>query len=363
MKQSNKKILYLLFNSYPSAWVRGKIYQQHYESVEYIVHYEDVFSPFLESLLTFAQSKIVFRILRKILTIIQSFYVSLQLKRILLIAKEYDVVIVIKSANAEFIKKLKQSTTAKLVYDFDDSIWLPYFYGKKIFMEIISNVDFVTCDNKYLAKKAMEYNSNSFVVNGPAQIDLALKSERTRSESDPEIILGWIGSQSTLFYLYSILDPLEILGNKYPKCKLQIVGCGINYRQFIPSFENIRCEFIPNYSKNEMFGYVKNFDIGLYPLFNNEMSLGRGFLKATIYMSAGVPVVLSRLGCNIDLVKDGVNGLLASNTDEWVTKMSLLIEKPNLRLSIGKAGAKTVAEQLNTKMCFMQIKSQILDTI
>lgn len=361
LKQLNKnKILYLLFNSYPSSIVRGKIYRKYYEKYGYFVEYKNMFSPFLDNIITITNGKIFIRIVGKIFSKIQSFYVKSRLKYILRITKEYDFIFVIKSSNPEFIKNLKKSTNAKIVYDYDDAIWLPYFFGENVFKEIISSVDFVTCDNSYLKNKAMEYNKHSFVVYGSAQVELAISSNPHKNKSNTDIVLGWIGSPSTLFYLYSIYDALEALGAKYANVKLLIVGSGTKYKSLVPPFEKIRCHYIPKYSSDDMFSNVKKFDIGLYPLYNNEMSLGRGFLKATIYMSAGIPIVLSKLGANIELVQDGVNGFLASNTDEWVSKISLLIENSDLRLNIAKEAANTVDNQFTTEKCFLQIKNQIL---
>ena len=39
-----------------------------------------------------------------------------------------------------------------------------------------------------------------------------------------------------------------------------------------------------------------------------------------------------------DIVQDGQNGLLATTTEEWVEKLSLLIENPEMRRRMGEAG-------------------------
>ena len=48
---------------------------------------------------------------------------------------------------------------------------------------------------------------------------------------------------------------------------------------------------------------------------------------------------------NSDIIEDGVNGFLAETDDEWVEKLSTLIENPKLRTEMGKRGReKVVAE-------------------
>jgi glycosyltransferase involved in cell wall biosynthesis len=48
-----------------------------------------------------------------------------------------------------------------------------------------------------------------------------------------------------------------------------------------------------------------------------------------------------------DIVQDGQNGLLATTTEEWVEKLSLLVENPTLRRQMGDAGRATVEEKFS----------------
>ncbi len=51
----------------------------------------------------------------------------------------------------------------------------------------------------------------------------------------------------------------------------------------------------------------------------------RGALKALIYMSAGVPPVCFNAGECMDVISDGITGMLASTEKEWEEKLELLI--------------------------------------
>lgn len=59
-------------------------------------------------------------------------------------------------------------------------------------------------------------------------------------------------------------------------------------------------------------------------------------------MSLGIPAVLSPVGVNREIIRDGENGFLAATVEEWVDKLSLLIENESLREQLGQAGRKTV---------------------
>ena len=64
-------------------------------------------------------------------------------------------------------------------------------------------------------------------------------------------------------------------------------------------------------------------------------------------MSLGIPAVMSPVGVNPEIVSDGENGFLADSEDEWFEKLSRLIESPELRSKLGKAGQKTVEDRFS----------------
>jgi glycosyltransferase involved in cell wall biosynthesis len=65
-------------------------------------------------------------------------------------------------------------------------------------------------------------------------------------------------------------------------------------------------------------------------------------LKIVQYLSVGVPVVCTPVGINPDIVKNGENGFWATNHQEWVDRLSTLIQNPDLRLQMGLKGIETV---------------------
>jgi hypothetical protein len=78
-------------------------------------------------------------------------------------------------------------------------------------------------------------------------------------------------------------------------------------------------------------------------------------------MGVGVPVVGSPVGVNSDIIQDGVNGFLAGNDDEWVEKLSRLIEDAGLRREMGLRGRKTVEEGYSARVWAPAVRT-ILET-
>ena len=90
---------------------------------------------------------------------------------------------------------------------------------------------------------------------------------------------------------------------------------------------------------------LASFDIGIMPLPNDEWVKGKCGLKGLSYMSLEVPTIMSAVGINTEIITDGINGYLANTDEEWVNKISQLIDSFELRRRLGIAGRKTVEEK------------------
>jgi glycosyltransferase involved in cell wall biosynthesis len=97
---------------------------------------------------------------------------------------------------------------------------------------------------------------------------------------------------------------------------------------------------------------IQSFDIGVMPLCDDAWTRGKSGFKLLQYMVAGIPVVASRVGVNCEIVQDGQNGFLATDEDEWMKKLSLLMENPGLRKRFGMEGRKTVIQRYSVECNF-----------
>ncbi len=311
-----KKILYMIFLPYPSAVVRATIFKELLEEDEYEVTYYFNYSGVLTRLQDFFKRS-GFGWLDFPLQILQKVIVFLKIRMLMTSIQKFDAVILIKYVRAAWIASLKRKFKGKILYDFDDAVWLPDLMGKSEFENVVSSVDYVSTDNEYLKSAAEKHNVNTFVVNGPCQVELFDKYPFHERTDTSEVVIGWIGSSETVFYLNAIYDVLEEIGIRHKNVILRLVGTGYD-KSLIPVFKKIRVETVPTYNQVEMIRYVSSFDIGIFSLFNDTLSLGRGTLKATIYMAGHVPVVCSAIGDTTKIIVDGDNGFLANTTEEWV---------------------------------------------
>lgn len=354
-----KNICYLIFNDSPSSVVRARTFEEEYVCNNFNAFFFKVYSYFWISLSKWATSKNI-TLLSFGFNKLNSLYEILKSKYFIRICNRYDALILVKYVKPEFLDKIKQRFKGKILYDFDDAVWVDYIMGLNKFEKIVSNVDYVSCDNRFLLDKAKVLNNKSFILNGPTQVEKFKTAKRTRD--DHKVVIGWVGSPDTLFYLFAVYDALEHIGSKYNDVVFRIVGTGYDLKK-VPNFEKMKVEYVSAYDEKIMISEVVNFDIGIFPLFVNDLSCGRGLLKAKIYMSASVPCICSNIGTSSDLIINDVNGYLGSDTKEWIFYLAKLIESRELRTEIGKSGFKTVLESYNKKSCFLELKTNFLDFV
>jgi glycosyltransferase involved in cell wall biosynthesis len=94
---------------------------------------------------------------------------------------------------------------------------------------------------------------------------------------------------------------------------------------------------------------LRALDVGVMPLSGDEWSRGKCGMKALQYMALGIPPVVSPVGVNTTIVRDGVNGFYARTEEEWIDRMALLLEDELLRRSLGQEARRTVEESYSAR--------------
>ncbi len=141
---------------------------------------------------------------------------------------------------------------------------------------------------------------------------------------DGRIVIGWMGSSSTLKYLKGLTPVLEDIFKVFPGTQLKIV-CDDFFD--LPSMPVMK----KRWSLEDEVEDLKSFDIGVMPLAQDLWSQGKCGLKILQYHSVGLPVVCSPVGVNKDIVKDRENGFWAKNQEEWKYGLRELIQDEVLR--------------------------------
>ena len=264
-------------------------------------------------------------------------------------AKDYDAVVVHREAAligpAIYERLLARGT--RLIYDFDDAIWsssqaMPHgllsrlhFFGKT--STICRIADTCTVGNEFLADYARARNPNTFVV--PTSIDLVQYPRVPEPDDNEKFIVCWTGSETTLVNFELARQSLERLAKEIPLV-VKII-CNRPPDKPVIGAEN---RFV-RWSAEGEAQEVGTCHVGIMPLPDNEVSRGKCAMKALQFMATGRPVGVSPVGANLDVVSNGVNGLLAGSTEEWVDRLLQLQRSKDLRTRLGDAARKTIERQ------------------
>ena len=237
----------------------------------------------------------------------------------------------------------------KVLYDFDDAIWLKNHSDSnallsftKWYSKVNSICGWVTsiqCGNQYLANYAKQFNSNVNIV--PTSIDTINKHNRIIDYDRETITIGWTGSHSTMHYLDFIVPIIKLLEEKYT-----IQFLVISDRN--PAYELTSLQYCKWKKESEIDDLAK-IDIGIMPLKNNEWAEGKCAFKGLQYMSLGIATIMSPVGMNNQLIQHGENGFLAETTEQWIENLTNLIENKELRKKIGLAGNQTIQNQYSVE--------------
>jgi len=286
---------------------------------------------------------------KKIIYFIQSFS-----NRILDIIRLYRYVLVFIHREAcpfgpPIFEWLVHKFKKPIIYDFDDAIFLQNYNLANRFCrflkfpsktkEIIKMASRVIVPNMFLKEYACKFNEHVYIIPTPIDTDRFKMAEK----SSNKLAIGWVGSFTTALYLKVVFNAMQQLSKKYDFV-LKIFGAGE-----IISIPGVKIENHDWHLKKEV-EYFQSIDIGIYPLIDTLWARGKAGFKAIQYMAVGVPVVASSVGMVKDFIEDGVNGYLIKTEEEWIEKISKLMEDPNLRRNIGLAGRKTVEEKYSLKL-------------
>jgi glycosyltransferase involved in cell wall biosynthesis len=82
--------------------------------------------------------------------------------------------------------------------------------------------------------------------------------------------------------------------------------------------------------------------VGIMPLPDDEVTRGKCALKALQYMATGRPVVVSPVGVNAEIIRDGENGFLADSAEGFASRLAELAASSELRRTMGDNARKTI---------------------
>jgi glycosyltransferase involved in cell wall biosynthesis len=238
----------------------------------------------------------------------------------------------------------------KIVVDFDDTIEYkedsPLVKRQKNanmkpwLMELAKIADLITVTTQTLKDELSEFNKNIHVL--PNYLDLEMWKPSVPNETGM-IRVGWSGSLTHKFDLWMIASVIKRILKKYDNVKF--LSCGDpRIDDMFSDIDPIKHESIKGTSEYlgwPMLARTLAYDIAIAPLEDNHFNQCKSYLKYEEYSALKIPAVYSPVAYS-GVVKDGVNGFIAHNLDEWEKYLTMLIEDSKLRQTIRKNAYRDV---------------------
>jgi glycosyltransferase involved in cell wall biosynthesis len=224
------------------------------------------------------------------------------------------------------------------VLDVDDAIWLNR--GGQRAAGLAQICDAVICGNSFLADYFSKWNKQVSIV--PTAVNTsALKPAFRSADSAP--IIGWTGTSDNFPHLQKIERALVAVFEKHPNATL----CIIADRE--PEFSALDAAHIRFVKWTEEIERetLRTFTVGIMPLEDSPWARGKCSFKMLTYMATGIPVVVSPVGMNAEVLMKGPLGVGASTLDDWVDALDMILRDHDLGSRMGATGREVAVRDFS----------------
>ena len=277
-------------------------------------------------------------------------------------ARQFDLVLIQRETapiGPPLVERALKRARIPYVFDFDDAIFLRAIHPanrawgwlrRTNVAETTRGASHVIAGNEYLAEWARRLNERVTVLPTPVDTDRHRPPVR-RDERGP-LVIGWVGSSTTAPHLRMLDEPLHRLAARHDFV-VRVIGGDYDH-------PTAKVERIP-YSLADEPAQVQRFHIGVLPEADDEYTRGKGAFKGMLYMAAGVPVVASPVGVNLEVIGDG--GLCVAGDDEWTAALERLLANADERRRLGAAGRRRIVERYSLKVQAPRFAAVLRDAV
>lgn len=203
--------------------------------------------------------------------------------------------------------------------------------------------DAVTVTTPILRDTMAKHNDHVYVL--PNYLDTEIWKIKPASSGDDntKVTLIYIGTATHQPDIDMIGQPLKKLAGRYPG-KLNFIFYGTNPPRGLSSIADVSIYPVETHDYQHFAQIIQDYeaDIAFAPLRDTNFNRNKSPLKFFEYTTLGFPAVFSNVPPYIGIVEDGKTGFLADTAEEWLEKLSSLVESVNLR--------KTIVKQAQTEV-------------
>lgn len=264
-------------------------------------------------------------------------------------ARHYDAVLLQREMISSHFT-FEGFTPQPRILDVDDAIHL--LRGGHFARKLAMACDRVIAGNAFLAEWYRQYNKDVVIL--PTGVD-AMRYVPAAPATRTHIVIGWIGTSANFPYLETLGPALARIVAAHPDVHIRIVS------DRAPGFRQLgadRWTFVKWREASEISD-IQSMDIGLMPLEDSLWARGKCSFKMLQYMACGLPVVVSPVGMNADVLAHGGLGLPANGEDDWYDALDYLVRSPQVRGEMGAKGRSVIEQHYATDVLAPQLAKHL----
>lgn len=265
----------------------------------------------------------------------------------------YDVTLLQREMLSTFLT-LEPLTKRPRILDVDDAIWLNR--GSSFARKLAAISDSVICGNSFLAEYFRQWNTNVMIL--PTAVDTKRFVPLKPRPFGDSLVIGWSGNRSGFADLQIIETPLRTVLTKYPKARLRVMADERPVLD-VPAHQ---LEFVP-WSPEVEVRTIQSMDVGIMPLRDTLWSRGKCSYKMLLYMSCGLPVVVSPVGMNAEILEMASVGHAAATSDDWIAALEALIHDPSMAAARGKRGREVALQSFSIEALAGKLAAELLRVV
>jgi glycosyltransferase involved in cell wall biosynthesis len=224
------------------------------------------------------------------------------------------------------------------IVDIDDAVQL--HRDGRATRRLATLADLVVVGNGWLAEIWRRWNPAVEIL--PTAVDTDLYCAAPLPERPT---IGWIGSAANLSYLAGIAPALARVVRRFPDTTIAVCA---DEPPDLPGLPGLPVRYVP-WSAGIEADFLESITVGIMPLANGPWERGKCSFKMLQYMAAGRPCVVSPVGMNNDLLRQGELGLAAITLDQWTEALCSLIADSGMAQQMGAAGRALVVESYSVR--------------
>jgi glycosyltransferase involved in cell wall biosynthesis len=230
-------------------------------------------------------------------------------------------------------------------FDIDDALWI----GNPNIYKLALQSEAIIAGNSFIADWFSKYNKNISVV--PTAIDTERFVPNKADGNSEKFIIGWTGSADGLKFLFEIEEELRLFIRDHKNSYLKII-CDKK-----PGFASIPSDKIIYEPWNPLTENIllRDMSVGIMPLTDNDWSRGKCSFKMLQYMSTGIPVVVSDIGMNSEILSKSEVGYGVKKSDEWQFALTELWNNYSLREKMGENGRALIEKEYSVDVVAKQL--------